>query len=65
MPVSIPSKELLYTNVRKEQLHICTVIISICECTERKDFLLLASEGKSVNRVKAPIAEDLTLNLYR
>lgn len=55
--------ELIYTNVRKEQLHICTGIISICECTEMKAFLLVALEGESANRAKAPIADDLTLNL--
>lgn len=65
MPVSIPRYELMFTNAREEQLHIHTGIISICECTERKAFLVMASGGESVNRAKAPIAEDLTLNLYR
>lgn len=45
----------------------CTsaLVSSLFVTAERKAFLLVASGGKSVNRVKAPIAEDLTLNLYR
>lgn len=46
MPASIPSKKITYTNVREERLYIITNIVSICKCTERKAFLLVASGGK-------------------
>lgn len=64
MPASIPSKTITYANVREERLYISTNIIAICESMERKAFLLVVSgEKKSVNRVRAPGAEGLTLNL--
>ena len=63
MPASIPSKKTTYPNVREELLYISTDTVSVRKRTERKAFLLVASGEKSVNRVRAPIAEDLTLNL--
>lgn len=60
MSASIPSKKIMDANVRKKQLYISTGMVSICRST-KKAFLLGASGGKKCIQVRAPRAEDLTL----